>query len=54
MLKTDVWCYLNLENPVCAWAAYRGILVQTPQQPGFISVWIASMLVCNNFTRIER
>ena len=55
MLKTaDAWCYLNLENPVCAWAAYRGILVQAPQQQGFISLWMASMLNANNFNRIER
>lgn len=28
MLNTDAWCYLNLENPVCAWAVYRGLLLE--------------------------
>ncbi|HHF7365607.1 TPA: DUF2441 domain-containing protein [Legionella bozemanae] len=54
MLKTDAWCYLNLENPVCAWAAYRGILVPTPQQQGFVSLWMASMLKANNSNRLNR
>lgn len=53
MLKTEAWCYLNLKNPVCAWAAYRGVLVQVSQS-GFISLWMASMLYYNNFNRIER
>jgi fucose permease len=27
MLKTDGWAYLNISNPLCAWATYRGVLV---------------------------
>jgi hypothetical protein len=54
MLKTDAWCYLNLENPMCAWAAYRGSLVQPPHQSGFISVWVASMLKSNDPERLTR
>ncbi len=53
-LKTDAWCYLNLENPICAWAAYRGSLVQAPSQPGFVSVWVASMLKSNDPERLAR
>lgn len=52
--QTDAWCYLNLENPLCAWAAYRGVLVQAPSDPGFLSVWMASMLFHNNPERIAR
>lgn len=53
-LHTNAWCYLNLNNPVCAWAAYRGVLVQAPLEPGFLSVWMASMLSANGSERLAR
>jgi hypothetical protein len=55
MLKTDGWAYLNILNPLCAWATYRGVLVSIPSDPGVISVWSASMLKnAENSTRIKR
>jgi hypothetical protein len=44
MLTTDAWAYLNVRHPVCAWAAYRGVLVSAPTDPGFLSIWSASLL----------
>ena len=47
MLSTDGYVFLNIENPLCAWAAYRGVLVSTSavsDGPGFVSVWLATML----------
>lgn len=52
--ETDAFCFLNLENPVCAWAAYRGVLVQPPSEPGFLSVWVATMLFANSPYRVKR
>jgi hypothetical protein len=53
-LKTDGWAYLNIANPLCAWAAYRGALVSIPSEPGFISVWSASLLKSGSIDRIAR
>lgn len=52
--QTDAWCYLNLDNPVCAWAAYRGTFVEAPADPGFVSVWMATMLFANQPERLAR
>lgn len=54
MLKTDAWAYLNVRHPVCAWAAYRGVLVSAPTDPGFVSVWSASLLKADNSAWVRR
>jgi len=51
-LKTDGWAFLNIANPMCAWATYRGVLVSIPTGPGFISVWSASLLKLNDAIRL--
>lgn len=43
-METDAWVFLDIANPVCAWAAYRGVLVETPEIQGFISPRMASIL----------
>jgi hypothetical protein len=53
-LKTEAWVYLNVRHPVCAWAAYRGVLVAAPTEPGFLSVWAASMLASDDAARAKR
>src|SRR5690242_16290602 len=53
-LKTDGWTYLNVSNPLCAWATYRGALVSIPNEGGFISVWSASLLKNGDPHRIAR
>jgi hypothetical protein len=53
-LKTDGWAYLNISNPLCAWATYRGALVSIPNDSGFISVWSASLLKIGDPDRIAR
>jgi hypothetical protein len=53
-MKTDAWAYLNVRHPVCAWAAYRGVLVSVPTDPGFLSVWSASLLKTNNSAWVKR
>jgi hypothetical protein len=54
MLKTDGWAFLNISNPVCAWATYRGVLVSIPDDPGVISVWSASILKISDAIRVRR
>lgn len=54
MLTTDAYAFLNIDNPICAWATYRGILVCAPDAPGFISVWTAGLLHASNPGRIAR
>jgi hypothetical protein len=41
---TDAWAFLNIRNPLCAWATYRGALLTPPKSSGHISVWYASVL----------
>ena len=53
-METDAWAYLNVRHPICAWAAYRGVLVSAPTDPGFLSVWAASMLATDNLPRVKR
>src|ERR1700733_9934535 len=53
MLTTDAWAFLNIANPVCAWATYRSVLVSVPPDPGYISVWTASMLKSGDPKRIQ-
>jgi hypothetical protein len=54
MLKTDAWAYLNIHNPVCAWAAYRSSMVSAPENPGFLSVWTAAMVKSKNVAWLNR
>jgi hypothetical protein len=44
MLATDAYAFLDVDNPLCAWATYRGALVCAPGNPGFISVWTAGLI----------
>ena len=44
MLATDAYVFLDVDNPLCAWATYRGALVCAPETPGFISVWTAGLI----------
>jgi hypothetical protein len=44
LLSTDAWAFLNIGNPLCAWATYRGVLVSVMKEPGFVSVMAASAL----------
>jgi hypothetical protein len=54
MLSTDGYVFLSINDPVCAWAAYRGVLVSPPEQPGFISVWTAKMLKSQEHSHLRR
>jgi hypothetical protein len=39
--------YLNVDDPVCAWATYRGLVVSAnvvSNDPGVLSVWLTRML----------
>lgn len=48
MLTTDAYAFLNINDPVCAWATYRGTLVSPPAEPGFVSVWAAGLMRSDN------
>lgn len=39
-----VYSYLNIDDPICAWATYRGVLKSPPAERGFLSVWHAGIL----------
>jgi hypothetical protein len=52
-LSTDAYAFLNINDPVCAWATYRGTLVSAPEAPGFLSVWSAGMLRADDPARIS-
>jgi hypothetical protein len=54
MITTDAWAFLNISHPVCAWAAYRGVLVFTRPDPGFLSIWTLSMIQSDDQHRIQR
>jgi hypothetical protein len=54
MITTDAWAFLNISHPVCAWAAYRGVLVSTRLDPGFLSIWTLSMIQSEDQHRIQR
>ncbi len=43
-MDTNAWAYLNISHPICAWATYRGALLPTPDEAGFVSLWVASAL----------
>ena len=52
MQSADTYAYLNIDDPVCAWATYRGVLVSPPDTPGFVSVWLAGILKSGNRNRL--
>jgi hypothetical protein len=54
MLSTDAYAFLNITDPLCAWATYRGKLVCAPSEPGFLSVWTAGTMRADNPARIDR
>jgi hypothetical protein len=54
MITTDAWAFLNISHPVCAWAAYRGVLVSARPDPGFLSIWTLSMIQSDDQHRIQR
>lgn len=56
MLQTDAYIFLNVDDPICAWCAYRGALVSARLngENGFLSVWLAGLMRSNNPQRISR
>jgi hypothetical protein len=52
MLATDAWAFLDIRRPLCAWATYRGVLTTPPSEPGFVSVWTASVMRVKDPRRI--
>jgi hypothetical protein len=54
-MNTEAYAFLNIKsNPLTAWATYRGQLVSAPLEPGFLSVWSASLMRMNDPARIRR
>lgn len=51
-MTTDAYAFLDINNPVCAWATYRGTLVCAPSAPGFMSVWTAGLICADVPSRI--
>ena len=49
---TRAYAYLNVRDPLCAWATYRGVLVSPPHKPGFVSVWHAGVLKDGNEQKV--
>jgi hypothetical protein len=45
MLDTNGYVFLDLDDPVCAWGAYRGVLVpsKATAERGSVSLWTASL-----------
>jgi hypothetical protein len=54
MLTTDAYAFLNINDPVCAWATYRAVLVSAQDAPGFLSVWSAGMTRMESPQRLAR
>jgi hypothetical protein len=58
MLSTDAYAYLNVDDPICAWATYRSVLVSVAPNGaddliGGISVMSASMLRSGSRARLN-
>jgi hypothetical protein len=53
MLATDAYAFLDIDNPLCAWATYRGALVCAPEIPGFVSVWTAGLIRASDPGRVD-
>lgn len=56
MLTTDAYAFLDIQNPVCAWCVYRGVLIAADQHDrrGVISAWSASLLRSAGPERLHR
>jgi hypothetical protein len=57
MLKTDGYAFLNIDDPACAWCAYRGALISAAihgPNRGFVSVWSAGLLRSSDPARLSR
>ena len=53
MQNISAYAYLNIDDPICAWATYRGVLVSSPDANGFVSVWLAGLLKSQNLNRLS-
>lgn len=59
MLSTDAYIYLDIRDPVCAWATYRGVLVSVSPDPrqedliGGISLMSAAILRSESLARLS-
>jgi hypothetical protein len=59
VLSTDAYVYLNIDDPVCAWATYRGVLVSVSPNSGEddliggISVMSAAMMRAGSRARLN-
>ena len=53
MQSMSAYAYLNIEDPICAWATYRGVLVSSPDANGFVSVWLAGLLKSQSQNRLS-
>lgn len=54
LIDTDAYVFLDIDQPLCAWATYRGVLVCAPDRPGFLSVWTAGILASGCTERLQR
>ena len=48
------FAYLDIENPICAWATYRGKLALPPNDSGFVSVWLTGLVRSGDSARYQR
>jgi hypothetical protein len=58
MLSTDGYAYLNIKDPVCAWATYRGILVSAgvaadSGEAGLVSLMSAGLMHSGRQSRLS-
>jgi hypothetical protein len=59
MLSTDAYVYLNISDPVCAWATYRGVLVSVSPDArgddpiGGLSLMSAAMMRAGSKARLN-
>lgn len=47
MLSTGGYVYLRIDDPLCAWNTYRGVLVSADvigNERGWLSTWVAAMI----------
>jgi hypothetical protein len=57
MLNTNAYVFLNIDDPVCAWCACRGVLVPASihgHDQGFISSWSAGVMRAADPARLSR
>ncbi len=56
MLATDGYAYLDVDDPICAWATSRGILVSASKasdQAGFVSRWFIGLIAQGNEKKLQ-